>query len=187
MPDIREALLQIYAGRADKRYGLSDVTQLQHALQAATLAETAGEAPPLIVASLLHDIGHLTHGLGTDYLERGINDTHEDGGARWLSGWFGPDVSEPVRLHVAAKRYLCAAEGHYEKLARDSRRSLELQGGPMTAAEMDAFRRELYADAAIRVRRFDDDAKLPTAQTPSFEYFLETYLVPLVHAPESAR
>ena len=180
MTSIRQELLGIYAGRADKRYGLSDVTQLQHALQAAHHAETVGEPPSLVVASLLHDLGHMIHGLGTDYLERGINDTHEATGAAWLARWFGPEVSEPVRLHVAAKRYLCSVEGHFERLARDSRRSLELQGGMMDDAEVAAFRLEPHADAAIRVRRFDDAAKTPSAQTPPFEHFLERYVEPLV-------
>mgnify|MGYP006275157349 CR=1 FL=1 len=187
MEDIRKALLEVYAGRADKRYGLSDVTQLQHALQAANLAEAAGEPPSLIVASLLHDLGHMIHQLGTDTLERGINDAHEETGAQWLARWFGADVSEPVRLHVAAKRYLCSVEGHYDRLARDSRRSLELQGGMMTEAEIAGFRAEPYADDAVRVRRFDDMAKTPTAQTPPFEHFLDRYVIPLVRSPEVAR
>ena len=83
---------------------------------------------------------------------------------------------------MPAKRYLCAVEGHYDQLARDSRRSLELQGGNMTADEVAAFRREAYGDAAIRVRRYDDTAKTPTAATPPFEYFLEKYVEPLVSA-----
>ena len=187
MDDIRTALLAVYAGRAGRKYGLSDVTQLQHALQAAQRAEAAGEPPSLIVASLLHDLGHMIHELGTDYLERGINDTHEESGAKWLSRWFGPEVSEPVRLHVAAKRYLCAVEGHFEQLARDSRRSLELQGGMMSESEVAAFRSQPFADAAIRVRRFDDTAKTPTARTPSFEYFLDAYVIPLARAQETAQ
>lgn len=179
MTSIRQELLEIYGGRASQRYGLSDVTQLQHALQAASNAEAAGEPPAVIVASLLHDLGHMVHELGTDYLIKGIDDTHESRGATWLARWFGPDVSEPVRLHVPAKRYLCAVEGHYEKLARDSRRSLELQGGDMNDDEVAAFRREPYAEAAIRVRRYDDTAKTPTATTQPFEYFLERYVEPL--------
>lgn len=187
MESIGKALLEVYAGRADRRYGLSDVTQLQHALQAANLAETAGEPPSIIVASLLHDLGHMIHDLGIDYLERGINDTHEVAGAQWLSRWFGAEVSEPVRLHVAAKRYLCSVEGHYDRLARDSRRSLELQGGMMNDAEISGFKAEPYSDEAIRVRRFDDMAKSPSAQTPAFEYFLDRYVVPLARSPEVVR
>lgn len=186
MTDIRVELLEIYGERAARRYGLSDVTQLQHALQAALNAEKAGEPPAIIVASLLHDLGHMIHELGTDYLERGVNDTHEDRGAAWLARWFGPEVSEPVRLHVPAKRYLCTVEGHYEQLARDSRRSLELQGGNMTDQEVAAFQHEAHRDAAIRVRRYDDTAKTPTAATPPFEYFLEKYVEPLVSASSPA-
>jgi phosphonate degradation associated HDIG domain protein len=169
---IREDLLEIYARRATKRYGLADVTQLQHALQAAANAEAAGENPALIVASLLHDVGHMIHDLGEDFLERGVDDTHEERGAHWLAQRFGPDVSEPVRLHVPAKRYLCTVEDHFERLASDSRRSLELQGGAMTPREVEAFRREPHAEAAIRLRRYCDAAKTPTAKTPPFEHFL---------------
>jgi predicted HD phosphohydrolase len=186
MTSIRDELLEIYGKRATQRYGLSDVTQLQHALQAAQNAETAGEPPAIIVASLLHDLGHMIHEFGTDYLERGINDTHEDRGAAWLERRFGRDVSEPVRLHVPAKRYLCAVDGHYDRLARDSRRSLELQGGNMNDEEVASFRREPYGDAAIRVRRYDDTAKTPTAKTPPFEYFLEKYVEPLVSVSSPA-
>ncbi len=179
MTSIRDELLEIYGKRATRRYGLSDVNQLQHSLQAAANAEAAGEPPSIIVASLLHDLGHMIHDLGTDYLERGINDTHEERGAAWLARHFGPDVSEPVRLHVPAKRYLCTVEGHYDRLARDSRRSLELQGGNLTPEEVEAYRREPYAEAAIRVRRYDDTAKDPAAQTQPFEHFLK-YVEPLV-------
>ena len=172
MVTVRDELVEIYERRAHKRYGLSDVTQRQHALQAAAHAEAAGEPPALIVASLLHDVGHMIHDLGEDVLDRGIDDTHEARGAAWIAERFGPAVSEPVRLHVPAKRYLCAVEGHYEKLATDSRRSLELQGGPMSVAEVAAFRREPGADAAIRLRRYCDAAKNPAARTPPLEHFL---------------
>lgn len=172
MTSIREDLLEIYGRRAQKRYGLSDVTQLQHALQAAAHAERAGESPAMILASLLHDVGHMIHDLGEDPAAQGIDDTHEARGAAWIAGRFGEAVSEPVRLHVPAKRYLCAVEGHYARLAADSRRSLELQGGPMTPDEAEAFRRLPGADAAIRLRRYCDSAKDPHATHPSLEHFL---------------
>ena len=181
MGSIREDLLEIYGHRAFKRYGLSDVSQLQHALQAAANAEAAGESPALILASLLHDVGHMIHDLGEDVLDRGIDDTHEARGAAWLAQRFGSDVSEPVRLHVPAKRYLCTVEGHYEKLASDSRRSLELQGGRMSADEVAAFRREPYAEAAIRLRRHCDGAKNPAATPPALDHFL-SYAEPLARA-----
>lgn len=191
MGSIRDDLLEIYGRRAHKRYGLTDVTQLQHALQAAKNAEAAGEPPALIVASLLHDVGHMIHDLGEDPAARGIDDTHEARGAAWIAERFGPEVSEPVRLHVPAKRYLCAVEGHYAKLSDDSRRSLELQGGPMTPAEAEAFRRTAGAEEAIRLRRYCDGAKDARAATPPFEHFL-SYVLPLARdaaapAPRDAR
>src|SRR6516225_717564 len=110
---LRQELLEIFAGRATLRYGLSAVNQLQHALQAAALAEADGCTPATVLASLLHDVGHMVHQLGEDPAGRGIDDVHEELGGNWLARHFGPDVSEPVRLHVAAKRYLCATEADY--------------------------------------------------------------------------
>ena len=100
-------------GKANGRYGLHDVTQRQHALQAAMFAEKDGHAAPLITASLLHDIGHLVHDLGENPAGRGVDDRHEQVGHDFLAQWFGPEVTEPVRLHVAAKRFLCATEADY--------------------------------------------------------------------------
>lgn len=173
MTGLRQDLLRVYAGRATRRYGLSAVSQLQHALQAAALAEAAGESPALILAALLHDVGHMIHELGEDPAARGIDDRHEEIGADWLARHFGPDVAEPVRLHVPAKRYLCAAEADYfGKLSPDSVRSLALQGGPMSADEVAAFDRDPHAEAAKRLRRYDEGAKDPNAATPDFEHFL---------------
>lgn len=170
---LREELLAIFGGRATRRYGLADVSQLQHALQAAALAEAAGEPASLIAAALLHDIGHMIHGLGEDPAARGVDDRHEEEGARWLAARFGPDVCEPVRLHVAAKRYLVAAEpGYAGRLSADSVRSLALQGGPMDAGARAAFDRLAFAEEAKRLRRHDEAAKDPRASTESFEYFL---------------
>lgn len=97
------------------------------------MAERDGHPPALIAAALMHDIGHLVHDLGDNPAEDGIDDRHEDLGHAWLAKYFAPDVSEPVRLHVAAKRYLCATEADYfDKLSPDSVLSLSLQGGPMS-------------------------------------------------------
>ena len=170
---LRQELLDIFVGRATRRYGLSAINQLQHALQAAALAEADDAPPATVLASLLHDVGHMIHHLGEDPAGRGIDDVHEELGARWLADRFGPEVSEPVRLHVAAKRYLCAVEADYfAKLSPDSVRSLGLQGGPMSADEVEEFRRiPLYAEA-VRLRRFDEAAKDPRATTPDFDHFL---------------
>jgi [1-hydroxy-2-(trimethylamino)ethyl]phosphonate dioxygenase len=169
---LRAELLEIYGDRATRRYGLSDVTQLQHALQAAANAEAAGDSPEMIVASLLHDVGHMIHDLGEDFLQRGVDDTHEARGAVWLAERFPTRVSEVVRLHVPAKRYLCTVEDHYARLADDSRRSLALQGGTMSPSEVDAYRLEPHAVEAVRLRRYCDAAKDPAATTPSLQHFL---------------
>jgi phosphonate degradation associated HDIG domain protein len=169
----RHELLDIFTGRATRRYGLSEVNQLQHALQAAAHAEADGAAPATVLASLLHDVGHMIHGLGEDPAGRGIDDVHEELGARWLAERFGPEVCEPVRLHVAAKRYLCAVEPDYfGKLSADSVRSLGLQGGPMSAEEIEAFRRLPQHQEAVRLRRYDEAAKDPHAATADFDHFL---------------
>src|SRR5690349_24326992 len=123
--------------------------------QAGALAEAAGAPAPLVAAALLHDVGHL----------RSETDArHGTGGARWLAQWFGPEVTEPVRLHVAAKRYLCAVEpGYAETLSPASVYTLGVQGGPMRGAELAEFAAGPYADDACRLRRWDDAAKDPGA------------------------
>jgi phosphonate degradation associated HDIG domain protein len=159
--------------KADGLYGLSAVNQRQHALQAAWLAEKAGCSDALIAASLLHDIGHLVHDLGESPAEAGIDDLHEQRGYDFLAAWFGPEVTEPVRLHVAAKRCLCATEADYfSKLSNDSVLSLSLQGGPMSAAEVVAFDALPQSAAAVALRRFDEQAKVKNLQTPPVEHFL---------------
>ena len=170
---LRQELLDIFVGRATRRYGLSAINQLQHALQAATLAEADGAPPATVLASLLHDVGHMIHDLGEDPAARGLDDVHEQRGADWLADRFGPEVSEPVRLHVAAKRYLCTVESDYfGKLSPDSVRSLELQGGLMSADEVEAFRSHPQHEEAVRLRRYDEAAKDPRASTPDFDHFL---------------
>jgi len=170
---LRQELLDIFVGRATRRYGLSDVNQLQHALQCAAHAEADGAPPATVLAALLHDVGHMIHTLGENPAGRGIDDVHEQLGADWLAERFGPEVSEPVRLHVAAKRYLCTVESDYfGKLAPDSVRSLNLQGGLMSADEIEAFRAHPQHAEAVRVRRFDEAAKDPRATTPDFDHYL---------------
>ena len=172
--NIRDELIDIFTNRATGQYGLSDVNQLEHALQSATLAEKEGGNADLIIAALLHDVGHMIHNLGEDPALEGIDDTHEDLAAAWLRPHFGPAITEPVRLHVPAKRYLCAAEPDYfGKLSEDSVRSLALQGGLMSPSEMKAFEALPYWKQALHLRRIDDMAKDPNARTPAFSYFLK--------------
>src|SRR3954464_11572931 len=170
---LRQELLDIFVGRATRRYGLSGVNQLQHALQAAALAEADDAPPATVLACLLHDVGHMIHRLRANPAGRGGADLHEQLGADWLAQRFGREVSEPVRLHVAAKRYLCTVEPDYfGKLAPDSVRRLELQGGLMSAQEVEAFRAEPLHAEAVRLRRFDEAAKDPRAVTPDFDHYL---------------
>lgn len=171
--DVRSTLIDIYANKAMGWYGLSAVNQLQHALQSAALAEAAGEPAWFISAALLHDVGHMIHNLGEDAADYGIDDSHEELAANWLARYFGPEVSEPVRLHVPAKRYLCAVDSSYfGKLSEDSVKSLALQGGPMAADEVIAFRTNPHFEAAVRLRTIDDKAKDPTTITPDFGHFV---------------
>ena len=133
--DLVTMIGEIIEGKGHRLYGLSAINQRAHALQTAWLAEQDGHGAALIAACLLHDIGHMVHDLGEDPAKDGIDDKHEELGQAWLARWFGPEVTEPVRLHVAAKRFLCGSEPDYfAKLSPDSVRSLALQGGPMTEA-----------------------------------------------------
>jgi phosphonate degradation associated HDIG domain protein len=153
-------LLALYAEKGGKEYG-ERVTQTAHALQSAALAEAEQAPPPLVVASLLHDIGHLLAKQVDD-----VDDRHEHIAAGYLARIFGPAVSEPIRLHVDAKRWLCACEpGYFATLSAASVRSLALQGGPFSPEEAAAFRLRPYAGEAIRLRRWDDLAKIPDAKT----------------------
>lgn len=159
--------------KAEARYGLADINQKQHALQTAWLAEQHGCSAALITASLLHDIGHMVHDMGENPAAEGLDDRHEERGHEFLCTLFGPEVTEPVRLHVAAKRYLCGTEPDYAaKLSRDSVLSLSLQGGPMPEAEAIAFAALPGADDAVRLRRFDEQAKVMGLTTPPVEHFL---------------
>ncbi len=154
-----------------ERYG-EDATQLQHALQVAELARRAECTPALIAAALLHDIGQLMDDAGNAAQMRGIDARHEVSGAKFLQGHFPASVFEPVRLHVAAKRYLCAVDAAYlENLSRASALSLKYQGGPMSPAEVLAFEAEpLHADA-VTLRRFDDTGKLSDWYPPGLESY----------------
>lgn len=181
-------VLDLYNTRAQGRYGLSAVNQQQHALQAATMAEQDGASPQRIVAALLHDVGHMIHALGEEPAANGVDDAHEKLAAAWLGEFFCPEVVEPVRLHVEAKRYLCATESSYAgKLGRDSVRSLALQGGPMTAVETTRFECLPFHQEAIRLRRIDDQAKNPTAVTMPVEHFLQYLELTLLSRGENPR
>ncbi|HEX6120707.1 MAG TPA: HD domain-containing protein [Dongiaceae bacterium] len=160
-----------FARRGGDTYG-EGVSQLEHALQCAACAERDGAPSALIAATLLHDIGHLIHALPQDIADQGIDTQHESLGSAFLSQHFGPAVSEPVRLHVAAKRYLATTEpGYYELLSTASIQSLQLQGGLMSAEERTRFAAERFSEDAIRLRRWDDEGKIVGADTPDLAHF----------------
>jgi gamma-butyrobetaine dioxygenase len=160
-----ETIGELFAGPEARDHLGEPVPIGEHMLQAGTLAEAAGAEPALVAAALLHDIGHLVVGKAEE-------DRHGESGARWLSQWFGAAVTEPVRLHVPAKRYLCAADAAYfGLLSAESIRTLSLQGGPMTAAEVAAFEALPYARDAAAVRHWDDQAKDPAVTPPRFAHF----------------
>lgn len=160
---------ELFTDEGSREYLGEAVTQAAHMLQAARLAEQEGAGDALIAAALLHDVGHFTGAVGGRELMAGTDNRHSDTGAAWLAQWFGPAVTEPVRLHVAAKRYLCATEpGYAETLSPASVYSLGVQGGPMSQAECARFAANPYAAEACRVRRWDDAAKDPDAATPPF-------------------
>lgn len=172
--DVLDAILGLLAARGDSGYGGEAVSQREHALQAAHFARLAGGGPALVVAALLHDVGHLLHDLPDDAPDRGVDDRHEDRAARWLARRFGPEVVEPVRLHVAAKRYLCAVEpGYHEALSVPSRVSLRLQGGPMSPDEAERFAAGPHAAAAVALRRCDDAAKVPGLAVAGIEEYVD--------------
>jgi phosphonate degradation associated HDIG domain protein len=168
-----EQIATLLTLKAEGQYGLAEVNQRQHALQTAWLAERAACPDTLITACLLHDIGHLIHDLGDNPAENGVDDRHEERGHAFLVSSFGPEVTEPVRLHVAAKRFLCGTEADYfAKLSKDSVLSLSLQGGPMSEAEAASFRALPHAAEAVLLRRFDEQAKVKDLATPLVAHFL---------------
>jgi [1-hydroxy-2-(trimethylamino)ethyl]phosphonate dioxygenase len=169
---IVDEILELFATKGAAAYHGEDVSQEEHALQAAELAEREGAPDPLVVAALLHDLGHLLDGQDEDLALRGINGHHEEAGRAWLERDFGPEVTEPIRLHVAAKRYLCTVEPSYAAgLSPASRVSLELQGGSMTPAEVAAFEGNAYFRDALRLRHWDDTAKVPGLAVPGPSHY----------------
>ena len=159
--------------RGDEMYLGEPVSQLEHALQTANFARQAQAKPTLIAAALLHDIGHLLHDLPEDVAATGIDTRHEEAGCHWLMARFGPAVAEPVRLHVAAKRYLCAVDPDYlAQLSPASMLSLSLQGGPFTTAQTREFEQLPWYRDAVSLRRWDDAAKQPGLPVPATEEYV---------------
>lgn len=165
-------ILGLYRAKGSREYEGEGISQLEHALQSAQLAEKAGAAPSLVCAALLHDIGHLLNDKGETPTLRGVDDVHQYAALPFLRPYFPEAVLGPIRLHVDAKRYLCAARPeYYDRLSEDSKRSLKLQGGVFAAAEAERFIRQPHAAEAVQVRLWDDAAKVRGAATPGLEHY----------------
>lgn len=169
--DVSADIVRLLREKGTAQYGGEAVSQLEHALQCAHLAERRSESTELIVACLLHDLGHLIS-LRTEAQHSTVDDMHQFLAIPFLRPHFPAEVVEPIRLHVDAKRYLCATDnGYWSALSDASKRSLELQGGPFNDDDAHKFVAHPHAQAAIRLRRYDDEAKLVDVLTPRLDHY----------------
>jgi phosphonate degradation associated HDIG domain protein len=163
---VSEEVFELFERRGREAYFGESVSILEHSLQAAWSATESCAEPPLVVAALLHDIGHLLHGFSEDIAEHNVDGRHEVVGEAWLRSRFGRSVSEPVRLHVDAKRYLCVDPNYLAHLSPSSIQSLRLQGGPFSPDEARDFEQNPQFQQAVALRRWDDAAKVPDLVVP---------------------
>lgn len=170
---VTDDILALYDARGAQAYFGERVSVTEHGLQAAWFARQESAPEELVIAALLHDIGHLLEQV-PDALEDWTHDSrHEEVGSRWLARHFAPEISEPVRLHVLAKRYLCATDaGYLARLSAASVHTLALQGGPMAAHEVRQFESELFHREAVRLRLWDDQGKVAGLRTPAMTDYL---------------
>jgi putative nucleotidyltransferase with HDIG domain len=170
--NIVDLIEDIFERRGAESYLGEEVTMAQHMLQAAHCAEEDGADNSQIVAALLHDIGHYKNEIPESSLSKGINNFHEEAGANFLEDYFPLSVVEPVRQHVATKRYLCAVDSNYfSLLSSASVNTLDLQGGAMSLKEVKEFEKNEYLEQCINLRYWDDKAKDPEKKCPSFSYY----------------
>jgi phosphonate degradation associated HDIG domain protein len=168
-----ESLIDLLNAKGGSAYFGEPVSILEHSLQAAHFAEQAAADPAGISAALLHDIGHMLHGLDEDIAQHGLDGMHEEVAAKYLARWFGEEVTVPILLHVPAKRFLCWQDRAYlQQLSPSSLESLALQGGPMSDEQAAEFLRNPFANAAIALRRWDDEAKVPGLRVPDAAHYL---------------
>jgi predicted HD phosphohydrolase len=154
-------ILDLFSRRGAEEYMGEPVSMAQHMEQTAACAVADDASDDLVIASLLHDIGHFVGDFPIDALVNGIDNWHEEAGAKFLGSFYPASVTEPIRLHVAAKKYLCAIDEHYfTHLSEASVQSLQVQGGPMTQAEIEKFESSQYHQSAVQLRRYDDDGKV---------------------------
>jgi phosphonate degradation associated HDIG domain protein len=182
--NVVDEILRMFEKRGSEAYFGEPVSVTEHSLQTAHAAQLEGAPARLVVAALLHDIGHLVDHVPDDIAPAGgsladrsvadwtVDARHEEVGGRWLAMWFAPEIHEPVRLHVPAKRYLCAVDtSYFARLSPASVRTLELQGGPMSMEEVAAFETERFFAEAVRIRRWDDQGKVHGLATPHLEEY----------------
>ena len=171
---IADEVFSIFQQRGAAAYFGERVSMTEHALQAAYFAQQESAPATLIVAALLHDIGHLVEEAPDDLGDWTADAKHEEIGARWLAQRMPPDIAGPVRLHVPAKRYLCATDSNYvAMLSHASLVTLKLQGGPMPRDELLQFEAQRYFKDAIRLRRWDDQGRISGLQTPGLSEYRE--------------
>lgn len=168
-------IVSVFSQRGSELYGSEAVTQLQHAIQSALLAKRDGAEEPLVAAALLHDIGHLLGNAPLPTSEtQNYDDKHENKAYGWLLDHFGAQIADPIRLHVAAKRYLCTVDPDYSNiLSPTSLKSFHDQGGVVSDEEKAAFEQEPYYQEALRLRRWDDEAKDPNLTIPPIEEYVD--------------
>jgi len=158
---IIDFILDLFARRGSEEYMGEKVSMAQHMEQSAACASANGASDELVIASLLHDIGHFVGDFPIEALENGIDNLHENAGAHFLEPFYPASVTEPIRLHVAAKKYLCAVDENYMRCLSDaSVNSLKVQGGPMSQPEIEEFESNPHYLAAVDVRRYDDNGKV---------------------------
>ncbi len=167
------AIQDIFTRSGDDEYLGEPVTMSEHMLQCALLAEESADSDELVVAALLHDIGHFTSELGSFAMDDVVDRLHEEAGAAWLAPYFPSLIVDCVRFHVPAKRYLCKTDpAYFNGLSQASVHSLSLQGGPMSNDEVDAFEQNPNLDAIVKVRRYDDLAKVAGKSTPPLAHYM---------------
>lgn len=174
-------IFRVFRERGHRHYGES-VSEQEHALQTAEFARQYSEPDALVLSCLLHDYGHMLHDLGENIADQGVDARHEELGAWLLKDWFPEEILQPIRQHVASKRYLCWRNTQYrDGLSPSSQRSLQLQGGPMSEQEASEFEALPFFDQCVRLRLYDDMGKvpqMPTATIESYEPLIRQFLKP---------
>lgn len=172
--NIVDYLADIFNRRGSETYLGETITMTEHMLQTALNAENAGESSTLVVSALLHDIGHYTGEFPDDYIEQGVDNRHEYTGAAILEQFFPIEFTAPVRGHVNAKRYLCAVEPDYFAWLSDaSVKTLELQGGSFDPIQVAEYEKNPHLNNTIKIRRYDDNGKVPGVITPNIDHYLK--------------